>query len=227
MGVVVPFPVHARISSTGAGCRAAKAVRASALSPASTALSVARTADHHSAGTLSRCHHLETAEGLAPISAAMASRERQRSIMDWKDGNWLMPEPIGQTVLKRKANLSLDCELSLGHNVPMAKKILSDFELRFLARVYAARETVDTQENFAPRLKSGMRQDGYKQFETRSVLPHELIPQFLELTKVGYEWLFTGKGDGPAWKDRYQVLLERNRPKKAKKTPRNLRTNSP
>src|SRR5229473_6292126 len=104
MGIVIDLS-HARASI---GTRAAKAVRAAASSPAPRAISVAKTADHHSAGTLSRCHHLETAEALAPMSAAIASREGQRSMMDWKDDKSVMPNPIRPIVLNCKDKLSGD-----------------------------------------------------------------------------------------------------------------------
>lgn len=215
IGNVVRFPRRRHARTSSAGCRAAKPVSTSAVTRLMVAVSVARTADHHSAGTLSRCHHFETADGLAPMSAAMASREGQRSMMDLNDSKLLMISPIGQTVLQSKANPSLDLKLSLGHNVPMTKRVLTDFEMRFLARTFAARKLVsDSQADFAAQLEEGMEQDHYKQFEVRSKLPHELIDQFLSLTKVSYEWLFTGRGKGPAWQARYEELVARQ----AKKT---------
>lgn len=101
----------------------------------------------------------------------------------------------------------------------MAKKILSDFECRFLARTYVARKLrYATQEEFAPFLKTGMEQDTYKQYESRSSLPHELVGKFLKLTGVSYEWLFEGKGAGPEWVERYQELLaKQQRLKKVRK----------
>ena len=69
-------------------------MRVSALTLALIAVSVARIGAHHSAGTLSRCHHFDTADDLAPISAAIPSREDQSSIrarneLIWSAMPWL------------------------------------------------------------------------------------------------------------------------------------------
>lgn len=100
----------------------------------------------------------------------------------------------------------------------MVRRPLTDFECRFLARTCAARKLVASQDEFAGSLQDGMKQDHYKQYETRSPLPHALIDRFLKLTGVSYEWLFTGRGAGPAWQERYQELLSKQqKPKKSKK----------
>jgi hypothetical protein len=149
------------------------------------------------------------------MADAIASREGQSSMIDRKEPNSDMGANLGQMVLDCKANLSCDCPEPLGHNVPMAKKLLSDYELRFLARTNAAREsTGKKQGDFASQLQDGMEQDYYKQYETRSMLPYELIPKFLSLTGVNYEWLFEGKGDGPDWKPRHKILVEREEAKR-------------
>ena len=62
------------------GVRAAKSMRVSALTFSLKAVSVAKIGAHHSAGMLSRCHHFETADDLASISAAIASLVSQSSI---------------------------------------------------------------------------------------------------------------------------------------------------
>jgi len=62
------------------GARAARSISVSGLTRDLIAVSVERIGAHHSAGTLSRCHHLDTADDLAPISAAIPSREGQSSI---------------------------------------------------------------------------------------------------------------------------------------------------
>lgn len=100
----------------------------------------------------------------------------------------------------------------------LSKKVLSDYDLRFLARTFAAREAANmTQEQMGAKL-GGLPQDTYKQYEIRSTLPHELIDPFLSLTKVSYEYLFTGHVEGPAWRDRYARLVEKQKAsKKAKK----------
>lgn len=94
------------------------------------------------------------------------------------------------------------------------KKPLSKYDLEFLARTFAAREAVGfTQEQMGARL-GGMSQDHYKQYEIRSPLPHHLIHPFLETAKISFEYLFTGRAEGPAWRERYEVLAERQKTKK-------------
>src|ERR1700761_4775427 len=118
MGTVIRFPrrQHARASR---GSRAAKAVRSSAVIPFPKAVWVANIADHHSAGTLSSCHHLETVEAPAPMSDAMASREGQSSITALKEDKSAIADLIGRSVLGRKPKSSQDAAKSLGHNVLM------------------------------------------------------------------------------------------------------------
>lgn len=105
----------------------------------------------------------------------------------------------------------MDCKLGIGQTVPMAaRNPLDDFDLRFLARTYAARKLkFETQQEIADDL--GISQDHYKQFEVRSPLPHALVDRFLRLTGVTYEWLFAGRGAGPAWQGRYEDLIDRQR----------------
>ena len=43
----------------------------------------------------------------------------------------------------------------------------------------------------------GMAQDKYKQYESRSLLPHHLIGRFCIVTRVDPEWLITGRGQKP------------------------------
>ena len=219
MGIVVRLPVqrHARASSI---CFAAKRAKRSAVTPPVLAVSAAKTRVHHSEGILSRCHHFETADARAPISEAIASRETQSSMTVRNEFESTMTEFIGPKVLKFKDAASLDCELSLGQNVPMApKKLLSDFELQFLARTYAARkQRFETQQEIAEELERGMKQDHYKQFEVRNRLPYEYLDRFIKVTGVTYEWLVAGRGPGPAWRQRYEQLLERQKkPKKGRK----------
>jgi transcriptional regulator with XRE-family HTH domain len=97
------------------------------------------------------------------------------------------------------------------------KKSLSRYDLEFLARTCAAREAVGmTQAQLGEKL-GRLTQDHYKQYEIRTPLPHYLIPAFLEATKVSYDYLFTGRAEGPAWRTRYQELLERRNKKKVAK----------
>jgi hypothetical protein len=219
-GTVVRLPArHARASKNS---RAAKVVNRSADTLAVRARSVESSATQYSAGILSLCHHLETcvAETFGS-SAAKASRDLpQSSMMLRNDVRLDIAKTIGHSVLKRKATPSLDTSQPLGQNVPMVrskKKVLSDYELQFLARTFAARNvTGKTQAKFADLLQKGMEQDFYKQYETRSMLPHELIDRFLELTGVDPIWLFGGRGKGPAWRERYEELQAKQvKPRKA------------
>jgi DNA-binding XRE family transcriptional regulator len=181
MGIVIRFPRrHARAPSTSTGCRAAKAVSPSALRPAAAALSVAKTADHHSAGTLSRCHHLETVDAPAPMSAAMASREGQSSMMDRNEANSVMSEAIGRSVLAVKPKTSHDAPVSIGHNVLMTAE---EVRRGFVQRTREARiATGLSQPKMAKEL--GIDQGTYKNYETIRPLPTELVPIFCEICEI-------------------------------------------
>lgn len=198
MGIIVRFPrkrhVRASINS-----RAASEVSKSADTRAALATSVANIAAHHSAGTLSRCHHLETAEALAPTSEAIASRESPQSSISARNDviGLVMPTFIGPIVLKRKAILSLDGVKFLGHTVHMAEaETETQYKQRFMARVAEARIARGLKQwQLAEAL--GMAQDKYKQYESRSLLPHHLIGRFCIVTRVDPEWLVTGRGQKP------------------------------
>jgi len=192
--MILNFNVHARTSTAS---RAASFVSNSALTPTPDATPVAKTATHHSEGMLSRCHHLLTADAPAPISAAIASREGQSSIIDLKLVKSVMERTLGHLVLKRKANLSLDAKLSLGHTVHMAEsETEAQYKQQFMARVAEARIARGLKQwQLAEAL--GMAQDKYKQYEGRSLLPHHLIGRFCIITRVEPEWLLTGRGQKP------------------------------
>lgn len=190
---------HARTSSRSALSilRAASAVRASASSFSVAAVSVARMADHHSAGTLLRCHHFETAEAPAPISAAMASREGHFSIKARKDAKSVIPDLIGQSVLKRKADLSLDGKILLGHTVQMADSVLkTQYDQELIARVKAARIATGKKQWQVAELL-GIKQDQYKHYEVGRPIPHHLIGRFCLICSIDPNWLLTGKGAKP------------------------------
>lgn len=186
MAAILPFRIHARTST-----RAAKAVSISADSPDVADRSVASIADHHSAGILSRCHHLETAGAPAPRSAAMASREGHSSMMDRNEVKSVMPNALRQLVLKGKDNLSADVGIIQRHNVLMSRpQPDSQFKALFLARTALAREKAGyTQESMAEAL--GMDQSKYSKYEVRTELPHHLIIPFCSLCDVSPAWLFT------------------------------------
>jgi len=201
MGIIVRFTrAHARASSSSptSGLRAANATNVSAFSPALTATPVAKIGDHHSAGTLSRCAHLVTVGTLAPMSDAIASRESQRAMSSRKDVICsAMAKLIGPIVLKRKANLSLDGKLSLGHTVQMSEQDTeTQFKQLFTERVKAARESQGlTQGQVAKAL--GIPQDRYKQYEGRSYLPPHFYERFCIVCRADLVWLMTGQGQKP------------------------------
>jgi transcriptional regulator with XRE-family HTH domain len=70
------------------------------------------------------------------------------------------------------------------------------YKQAFIERVKAARiATGMKQWQIADAL--GMPQDKYKQYESRSLLPHHLIGRFCIVTRVDPEWLITGRGQKP------------------------------
>jgi len=69
-------------------------------------------------------------------------------------------------------------------------------KLSFIRRVKLAREAAfDSQKPMLTIL--GLEQGTYKQYETRTPLPHRFIPKFCAATQVSIEWLLTGEGRGP------------------------------
>jgi len=69
-------------------------------------------------------------------------------------------------------------------------------KLAFIRRVKQAREAAfDTQRPMQTILD--VDQGTYKQYETRTPLPHRFIPKFCAATNVSLEWLLTGEGKGP------------------------------
>lgn len=73
----------------------------------------------------------------------------------------------------------------------------SVFKTEFIARTKLAREATGmTQTEIAMAL--GVDQGRYKQYETRSLLPHEMIGRFCAITRVTEKWLTTGVGAAPA-----------------------------
>lgn len=99
-----------------------------------------------------------------------------------------MEHILGQLVLKCKDVLSYDAEPARGDNTPMSR---TEYKRAFIARTKAARESAKlTQQQIADALR--IPQDRYKQYETRSLLPHDLIPGFCLVTKIDPADLFTG-----------------------------------
>ncbi|MBN8955257.1 MAG: helix-turn-helix transcriptional regulator [Rhizobiales bacterium] len=114
---------------------------------------------------------------------------------------------LGQIVLTNKANMSHDCglrlrnHLAMGKTQPQTPADASTYKSDFIARVKEAREARGvTQEWLAERL--GIEQDKYKQYETRSFLPHQYVEMFCLACGISETWLFTGKGDAPRKRQR-------------------------
>ena len=107
-----------------------------------------------------------------------------------------MSTPIGQFVPTFKANTSRDCEHTAWDNVSMTRMSETEETLSFIRRVKQAREAAfETQRPMLTIL--GLEQGTYKQYESRTPLPHRFIPKFCAATKVSMEWLLTGEGQGP------------------------------
>lgn len=192
MAKIIRFPGHARPS---AGSRAASRASKSAVIPADRALSVAKSADHHSDGILSRFSHLRTAQAPAPTSAAKVSRESQRSMMERNESKSDMTESMGHSVPKIKAVLSHDINLCPGHSVLMLDDIekIAETEWReaFRERVRKA-QGGRTQSDMAKLL--GISRDSYAKYVggRGSVMPVRLLPQFCRICDVDIDWLIEG-----------------------------------
>jgi hypothetical protein len=195
MGIVVNFPARRRHGRTSgarasAGSRAASAAINSAVTPAFLTRGAASTRAHHSAGITSRWCHLRAAEADAPISSAMAPGERQSSMMDRNDviASAMAESLLGQIVLDRKANLSLDCEELLGHPVPMELKSFD--RKKFGQRLVQARGQRST---IAVADALGMDQSLYSKYENgKREMPLRRVVPFAFLCGVNVEWLITG-----------------------------------
>ena len=217
MGSILEFR-HARISS---GALAARSAKSSADKPTRLATGDFKMVFHHSEGIESRCHHLLTAEAEAPVSEAIASFEGHSSITERKDVSLkAMPEFLGQAVLKSKAKLSRDVMSYDGDYSGMTDR-MSEAEEKafFIGRTKAARiARYETQEEICFIL--GVDQGTYKQYETRSYMPHRFIPKFCVACNVDVNWLLTGDGKGPRREEyiRYVPKLVRRaaKPKRIK-----------
>lgn len=107
-----------------------------------------------------------------------------------------MEIPLGHPVLEIKNNVSCDYEKGIGENGPMADRMSETEEkLAFIRRVRDARVArFDTQKPMLTIL--GHSQGTYKQYETRTPLPHRFIPKFCAACGVTVDWLLTGEGAG-------------------------------
>lgn len=191
--MIIQFPVH-RLASKDA---AASSARASARKPFSRATRVPSTDFQRSDGMLSRCHHLLTAEADAPISEAIASFEGHQPITSRKEfGRTAMPDLLGQTVLKSKAKVSRADQIVVGVYAAMDRMSETEEKAYFIGRTKAARVAkYPTQKEIC--LLLDLDQGTYKQYETRTPLPHRFIPKFCAAVGVSTDWLLTGEGKGP------------------------------
>jgi hypothetical protein len=194
MGSVIRFPKrHARASI---GSWAAKAVRSSAVTPFLTAISVAKIADHHSAGSLLRCHHFETTVAGAPVSEAIASLVGHSSTIARNVVSSGMEERIGQPVLKSKAIVSRDCGKRVGQTGLMAdeseKLAESVWREGFRLRLIAARGN-RSQAVMAELLD--LKPNTYSKYEAPSrgsMMPVRKLPLFAKICGVDLVELIEG-----------------------------------
>lgn len=92
-------------------------------------------------------------------------------------------------VLNGKSMVSSDFTHGDSSNVLMGK---SDFKQQFMDRVRQAREARHlNQEQMATLL--GIKQSKYHKYESRSYMPHDLVPLFCLAAGVEEHWLFTGR----------------------------------
>lgn len=100
-------------------------------------------------------------------------------------------------------------------NVSMARMSDTEEKLAFIRRTKLAREaTFETQKPMCTIL--GLDQGTYKQYESRTPLPHRYIPKFCAATRVSMEWLLTGEGQGPPTQEYpKEIPVRRRRRRKA------------
>lgn len=145
---------------------------------------------------LPRCDHFLIAETVAPMSDASASCDGHRASKSLGDSAGI-DSRLGRFVLNDKAKVSYDYGGTPEDNAVMADR-MSDTEekLAFIRRTRLAREArFDRQKPMYKLL--GIDQGLYKQYETRTPLPHRFIPRFCLIAGVDLEWLLTGEGKGP------------------------------
>lgn len=196
MGIVIRFPVAHR-GSPSTGSLAASAAKSSARSPARRATPEPRIKDQRSAGMELRNCHLRAACTETPMSDAMTAGDFQRAITSRKEaGAGVMPDTIGQSVLKCKAGMSYDTHKCFVDNPAMDRMSETEETLAFIRRTRAAREAkFETQKPVYSYLD--VAQAHYKHWETKRPMPRRFIPKFCTICEVSMDWLLTGEGDGP------------------------------
>jgi len=197
MSNVIRLPLSSQARArVGSKLRAERRAKSTAVKPAARARRVPKTADHQGDGMLSRCHHFLTfsAVQLEPTSAAMSAYDGQTAMTSRKSFGFDMSESLGHFVPNDKNRVSRDCALRREDTAAMSKNPpKSTYKLEFIERVKAARTARGyTQQQISELL--GIDQGKYKQYESRSYLPHDLMPRFCIACSVDPAWLITGKG---------------------------------
>lgn len=192
--------------------RAANSAIILAVTPAARARLVRKIASHHSDGIQSRCHHFETAVALDPMSDAIPARDGPHSPMIERNdviGGAKAPRrertvrrdlilsltdsELGQFGRTHKAMMPAESAAPFSQDGEMSNLTKRDYKDEFMARVKLARVSAGfSQDQMGEFL--GLGRGTFKHFETRSYLPHDLIPRFCLLCRVDPSWLFTGKG---------------------------------
>jgi DNA-binding XRE family transcriptional regulator len=176
--------------------RAASATKTSAPRPPPRAVSVSKIFAQNSAGTLSRCRHLEAVEGFTLISSAKALTEGQRPITSRKELKERISCLLREFVIKSKSLLSLDPNLSRDSQDDLSHSLaMTDYLDEFTQRVLSARVAAQlSQEQIAHVLQ--VPQPTYSKYEGRSLMPHRYMWTFCLTCGVSVEWLVTGQGPG-------------------------------
>lgn len=183
--------------------RPAKVANSSAVSPASRAVDVDSNFNQRSAGMLSLWDHFFTVSEANPASAARASADGH-SLHTSRNDNICgrMQACLGQSVLELKGGLSIpgfDVCREQGQFVPVAgNNRETEFKRAFIERTRHARlsqfkRQVDFLQAF-PWISQGT----WKTYETKNCLPHHLVAEFCAICEVDIDWLYCGKGKGPA-----------------------------
>lgn len=203
---------HARLrgrARSNVGLRArAKAIKVSAVSPASRALEVPKIGNHHLTGMELRlvCDHLRAATTLEPISAASLSGDSQSSTTSRKvsmSGAFMMPDTVGQSVPKVKARLSRDKKSFVGQDVLMGDLDEDEFDSAwgeaFRQRIRDI-QGKRTQEQMAELL--GISRDRYAKYvgSRKSKMPIWLLPKLAAIGAITLEELISGPKPQPAAK---------------------------
>jgi hypothetical protein len=111
---------------------------------------------------------------------------------------------MGQIVPTVKDNVSQDILARNQHNWLMSKnQPSSTWRDEFIQRTKVARSARYSTKEMAKVL--GIEEETYRKYEHRSALRHDLVEKFCIATGVAMEWLFTGKGRGPALESQHKA----------------------